>query len=416
MAPDLKHFLGEEDTTTLTSYLDSPKFVQVSTNASRLVNKLKFAVDNQELYETQQILRTIYFRFINNPEKVDALTDLLYYGAHYLIEHGEHNSGQDVATLFLETSARRLHDRLENSTESNEHESVQLGTLNCSDRDNLCMDICRKLSSIAVRLPDTEIGQTKFIAEVMKLLSPKIMNRDLLHEVLANRFYQVKDYANARYHFLHSACKGKEVIHLLVDFQQERGTRSEVDLFITQFVLQFLCLQNPIDSPVVSTASGQSRHQRNNVAPPNLTVSRKSLRVIKQTVSDIFVGYTSHNSHLDPSNNTRPYKLPLLNFISLLISILDQGKSEADAFKFLFDTYEKALSRDPNYQSYLNRIGVLYFGLSDPSRQQQQHASGGGGFFNNILMSLLDVSDDEEQQDAPARPTGDAMSYYDELD
>uniref|UniRef100_A0A6G1SMM4 Golgi to ER traffic protein 4 n=1 Tax=Aceria tosichella TaxID=561515 RepID=A0A6G1SMM4_9ACAR len=411
--------LGKEDKTTLASYLDSPKFVQASTNATRLVNKLKAAVGNQELYETQQILRTVYFRFINHAEKVDPLADLLYYGVVYLLERGEHISGQDIASLFLDTSAKRLQTRLDGSTDPNlnEQPTVQMCVKDYLNYEPLALDICRKLSSIVVLLPDTEIGQTKFVAEAFKTLPPKLLNRDLLHEVLATRFYQIRDYPNARYHFLHSACVDRQyVVFLLVEFHALKGTPSEVDLFIAQFVLQFLCLQLPTDSPVPSTGPGQSRHQRTPVTPSNLAVSKKSRKQIKETIRYIFLEYINRSYHPDLANIAKPYDLPLLNFILLLTSILDSDKSEANAFKFLVDTYEKAWSRDPNYQSYLNRIGVLYFGLTDPAKQQQQQASGGGGFFNNILMSLLDGPDDDDEEEAAAEQTLNALSSYDELD
>ena len=419
---EFEPFLEEGDPTTLASYLESPKFLQASTNASRLVNKLKVAVANQELYETQQILRTVYFRFINHSEKIDALGDLLYYGAIHLMKQGEHISGQDLGSLFLETVAKRLQADLDQCPITGPNKgAVSVIFAKCED-ETPDVIICRKISSIAVLLPKTDIGQTKFIAETLKLLPPKLLNRDLLHEVLAHRFYQVKDYANARYHFLYSSCANKyKVCTLLVKFHAEQGAKSEVDLFITQFILQYLCLQQPTDSPVPSTGSDQSGHQRSGSAPPSTQiVSRKSLDEIVTVVRYILLEYNGQSEH-PKIWITRPYELPLLNFTYILVELLRSKKSEANAYRFLVRTYKRVWSRDPEFETYLNRIGVIYFGLPDPSKQQQQQqGNGGGGFFNNLLMSMLEGEDDDgEEEDevgTAARRGFDLMSAYDELD
>lgn len=406
-------FLGKKDETTLIDYLSSSKFVQASSNNSKLVNKLKTAVENQSLYELEQILRTISSRFINRSDKVEALIGLLYYGSVYLIERNDHISGQDIGFLFLEATARFLRVQVESEIDDQSRSVLLSDVTYHVQRQTENLDICRKLASIAVHLPDTELCRQKFIADALKLLTPSILSRDLLHETLANWFYSVSEYVSARDHFLHSACLGSDVLAtLLADVHSHLGARSEVDLFIAQFILQYLCIQQPTDSPPVP---GQSRQKRTNDAPANLGVSKKSIETIADIVDRIFRSYIDRAKHPDITPNLKPFRLPLLNFIYLLISLLVAGtKSQAEAFKFLVDTYERAWDRDPNYQSYLNRIGVLYFGLADPTKLQQQQAggSGGGGFFNNILMSLLDATDDEEE-DTVREPARNIMSYDD---
>lgn len=378
---------GDDDAKiTLLSYLDAPQFVQASSNATRLVAKLKIAVQNNELYETQQIIRTLYFRLKDKPE---PLIDLLYYGALHLIRNGESISGQDLATLLLETACRRG-----NKT---------------SD-----LDTCRKISQLLVNLPDTEAGQAKFIAEALKLLTPKILNRDLLHNVIATKYWQLKQYVNARYHFLHCANTDNalDVAHLLIEFHLQGGLKSEVDLFITQFILQFLCLQSPLDPPITEQSRPCS-HQHNSSNPSNITVSRKSRSTIKLIAERIFSEYALKHPSLGkieiPFNS-----LPLLNLTHFIISTLDSRKSEAGAFKLLTDIYKVPCGRDPNYPSYLNRIGIIYYGLIDQTKQQQQATGGGGNFFNNILMTLLDGTDEDEDDEMSSGRQ--AISSCDELD
>lgn len=107
-----------------------------------------------------------------------------------------------------------------------------------------------------------------------------------------------------------------------------------------------------------------------------------------------------------------PFKsLPLLNFTHFIISTLDSQPPEQATFKSLCDIYKTIWARDPNYQSYLNRIGAMYYGIIN--RQKQQH----GGFFNNILMSLFEGNDtDEGDCDDKESPPSNNMSLCDELD
>ena len=389
----------------LISYLDSPDFIKASANAVRLVSKLKVAVQKQELYETHQILRTIYFRFVNNKDKIESLVGLLYHGAQYLLDNLETISGQDIATLYLESSSKYLQSRLSDSMNLivTQSESSHPPINNALETD-----ICHKISNLLIKLPDGEMGQAKFTAEALGLLNPKILNRDLLHTVIASRYWQEKNYVNARYHYLHCASldNAQDIAMLLVDYHVKSANKAEIDLFITQFIFQFLCLQNPFDS--IRTRTHQQRTIQNPGTASSLAaVTRKSRNAIKLIAEKIFSTYTLKHPQL--SRVEVPFSsLPLLNFTFFIISILDSN--EINTFKMLCDIYKTTWSRDPNYQSYLNRIGVLYFGQSDHSRQHQQQ----GSFFNNILMSLLEGAD--EQGEADSNLGGNNSSSSDELD
>lgn len=375
----------------LLSYLNSPKFVKASSSSTRLVAKLKTAIIRQELYETHQILRTIYFRFTNYNEKVVALVDLLYHGAIYLLKYQEIVSGQDTASLLLEVAAKCLQINLDEGGQEARLNSANSSLTDHMMNNTLEMDICQKVSNLAIHLPDNEFGRTKFIADALRVLSPKLLNRNLFHNVLASKFWQKKDYTNARYHFLHCANleNAQDIAVMLVEFQCKNAYKSEVDLFITQFVLQLLCLQCPLDPPRLPN---QNCRKQNTVASPNATVSRKTISTIKSIAEKIFLSYTLRHPSLNQVDIPFP-SLPLLNFTYFIIILLDSNQPETSLFQVLCDIYKKAWSRDPNYQNYLNRIGTLYFGVVDRAKQHQQQ----GGFFNNILMSLLEGTDEEDE-------------------
>lgn len=386
----------------LMDYLKSPEFVRASTNATRLVGKLESAVQRKELYETHQILRTINFRFISSQDKIVALRNLLFEGACYLLKSGENVSGQDIGTLFLDSAAKCLQKRRDESNEEANNELTNASLVYHANNNTLDFDISQKVAHIAISLPDTEIGRPKFIADAIKILNPKILNRSLLHEVLATQFWQTKDLASSRYHYLHCASllNAKDVADLLVSYQTASANSSEVDLFITQFILQFLCLQSPIDPPNQKKTTPSAPSSRLSV-----NYCKRSRSEIKLIAEKIFSTYTLQHPCL--SQVCVPFSsLPLLNFTYFIISILDSDK-EASTFVMLRDIYKVTWSRDPNYNGYLTRIETLYFGIVDQSKQRQ------GGFLNNILQSLLEGADDE---DGESNQEVNNLSSCDELD
>ncbi|XP_013920272.1 PREDICTED: Golgi to ER traffic protein 4 homolog [Thamnophis sirtalis] len=65
-------------------------------------------------------------------------------------------------------------------------------------------------------------------------------------------FLLEQNYCESRYHFLHSM-DGEGCANMLVEYSSAKGYRSEVDMFVAQAVLQFLCLKNKTSALVVFT-------------------------------------------------------------------------------------------------------------------------------------------------------------------
>nr|CAD7411435.1 unnamed protein product [Timema poppensis] len=174
----------------------------------------------------------------------------------------------------------------------------------------------------------------------------------------------------ARHHFLYST-DGFGCASLLVEIHKMRGYAAEVDLFIAQAVLQYLCLQN------MSTAQAA------------------------------FHCYTSQHPNI---KRGPPYILPLLNFIWFLLKAVESGK--LNTFKVLCEQYQPSIKRDPSYPDYLNKIGHIFFGIPLPRAQPQ-------GFviskqfllqyhLGNILQSFfsgLDEESDTESEQGPQPST-----------
>lgn len=383
----------------LIKYLNSSEFVKASSNSVRLVAKLKSAIQRCELYETHQILRTVYFRFVNSKEKVFALKGLLYEGSCYLLKSGEYISGQDIASIFLEASAKCLQHHQDDNHDDAAQNLADPSLNYHQNRKTIDYDISNKISQIAIQLPDTEIGRQKFIAETLRILTSKLLNRELLHHILAKELWSIKDFVGGRYHFLHCASleNSEDIANLLIEYQVASATKSEVDLFIAQFILQFLCLQWPLDSPKIP-------NQKSSPVVP--VTSRKTRKSIKLIAEQVFLAYNLKHPLLR-QQNSRFFSLPLLNFTYFIISILDSDK-DSGTFRILCDIYQMTWTRDPSYKGYLARIGTIYVGVVDEAYKQRQ-----GGLFNNILLSLPEEPDEDEDDNTKE---GNSFSSCDELD
>ena len=393
----------------LLSFMESPSFIQASTNASRLVSRLKCDVQSKQLYLVHQDLRNIYFRFSNRKEKIEPLNTLLYHGAMYLLSSNEIITGQDIALLLLEISSKLLQNLHDSGDRRKFEDELSDPRMKYHiDNKTVSLSICQQVTSIAVKLPDNELGKPKFIAETLKILTPKILNRDLLHHSLADSFWRHRDYVNARYHFLNCATvdNAEDIGNMLVEYHGMRANKNEVDLFISQFIFQLLCLQSPIDVP-------RAPCKQESANSCVFAISRKTRSTIKSIAAKIFSTYTLKHPLLNQVEV--PFSsLPLLNFTYFTISILNSGHQEADVFKVLNSIYKTTINRDPDFQTYLTRIGTIYFGIVDRQKQQQQQ----GGFFNNILMSLLEGTDedDDDDYDDDECNRSNNMSLCDELD
>lgn len=98
-------------------------------------------------------------------------------------------------------------------------------------------------------------------------------------------YWNEKNYVQAKHHYLYSS-DGKGCAKLLIEFQMTQGFCCEVDLFIAQAVLQFLCLSN------------------------------------KSTASQTFNNYTKDHPRINKSGP--PYLFPLLNFIWFLLQAVER--------------------------------------------------------------------------------------------
>lgn len=293
---------------------------------SRVIEKLENSIKDGNYYEAHQMYRTIYFRYLAQ-KKYEELLDMLFKGALLFLDRDQQISGADLAILLVEVLVK--------SESANYTEWTP--------------KLCKIFAKISTAYPERDT----FLANAIRWSAKggAMQGHPFLHQGIAQVYWNEKNYINARHHYIYSK-DGLGCAKLLIEFQVMQGFSYEEDLFITQVVLQYLCLQN------------------------------------KVTASQTFNNYTKEHPRI---RKTRPpYLLPLLNFIWFLLQAVESQK--LSTFTVLCEQYEPSIKRDPCYMQYLDKIGQIFFGLKPPPQQ-------GRGFFGNFLHSFLNGLDDDSDED-----------------
>ncbi|XP_041977969.1 Golgi to ER traffic protein 4 homolog [Aricia agestis] len=295
---------------------------------SRVRDKLEASVNSGQYYEAHQMYRTLYFRYLGLNKYPDLL-DLLYNGATLLLQRDQQGSGADLAVLLIDV-------------------------LNKSETKP-CPEWIEKIAKLFEIMSPSIPEREAFLALSVKWsMDSNRKGHPLLHKKIAEIYWKEKKFSAAHRHFLHSS-DGATYATMLIELHTTQGLKSEIDLFITQAVLQCLCLRNI------------------------------------QMATDAFNKYTA--SHPTIKNDKGPpYLFPLLNFLWFLLKAIEQKHTVQ--FKILRNCYAISIKRDPNYSVYLDTIGRIWFGIEIPQGNKNSNSLLGG--LLNSLIGNLDTSDDED--------------------
>lgn len=289
----------------------------------RVEGKLRASVEKGDYYEAHQMYRTLFFRYMSQAKHAEA-KELMYNGALLFFSYNQQNSAADLSMLVLEV--------LEKSESKVED------------------DILEQLAKLFSQMDQNSPERVAFVSRALKWSTGGSgkLGHPKLHQLLAITLWKEQNYSESRYHFLHSS-DGEGCALMLVEYSAARGFRSEVDMFVAQAVLQFLCLKN------------------------------------KNSASVVFSTYTEKHPSIEKGP---PFVQPLLNFIWFLLLAVDGGK--LTVFTVLCEQYQPSLKRDPMYNEYLDRIGQLFFGV--PPKQSPSY----GGLLGNLLNSLMGSGEEDE--------------------
>ncbi|XP_065580251.1 Golgi to ER traffic protein 4 homolog isoform X2 [Artemia franciscana] len=287
---------------------------------NRVLEKLKASLEAGQFYEAHQMYRTLYFRYLGQ-QKYEELIALLMDGALLFLEKDQQTSGADLAILLLTVlqKANKQADDLKVELLSGLHQKMK-------------PDLAERQTFLSNALAWSGVNP-----------ATNTTGHPDLHKAFAKTFWKEKNYPLARHHFLRSN-DGGALGKLLVEQHIERGKEEELDFFITQPVLQALCLRNI------------------------------------EVANDCFQKYVATHPQVQRSGSV--FRLPLLNFTFMLLESLNMRRK--DSFEVLIEQYKPALEVDPSFKSYLEKIGNLYFDI--PSRREQ-----GGGILG-MIQSLLGES------------------------
>lgn len=289
----------------------------------RVEGKLRASVEKGDYYEAHQMYRTLFFRYMSQAKYAEA-RELMYSGALLFFSHNQQNSAADLSMLVLESLEKSEADVME--------------------------DLLENLAKLFSLMDPNSPERVAFVSRALKWSSGGSgkLGHPVLHQQLAIALWKEQNYSESRYHFLHSS-DGEGCANMLVEYSTVKGYRSEVDIFVAQAVLQFLCLKN------------------------------------KNSASVVFTTYTQKHPSIEKGP---PFVQPLLNFIWFLLLAVDGGT--LTVFTVLCEQYQPSIKRDPMYSEYLDRIGQLFFGI--PPKQTSSY----GGILGNILNSLMGSEDDTE--------------------
>lgn len=292
--------------------------LNMETGPSKILRKLHGFVGNGEYYEAYKLYKTLYSRY-SVQKKYDDLKQLMYDGSSFLLNSDQDATGADLAVLYV-TSL------VDSKTEPSEEIFIKLAKLFAKMKDTV----------------ESREFENKALAWSRNNLEGNKTGHPCLHKYLAQTYWQKNDIFMARHHYLHSS-DGCGFAMMLIELHLTKGYTLEIDLFITQVVLQYLCLEK-------------------------LSIAH-----------DAFECYTSkHPNIIGP-----PYIWPLLNFICFLLQIIDDS-GKLGTFTLLCEQYEPCLKRDPTYVEYLEKIAQIFFHVqpTEPSHHNQQ-------FVDNLISSLM---------------------------
>ncbi|CAH0388985.1 unnamed protein product [Bemisia tabaci] len=301
---------------------------------TRIFTKLHNLTESGNFYEAHQLYRTIYFRYLNQ-KKYDELLTVLYSGATLFLRHDQQVGGADLSILYIDVLTKSA--------------------------TPVTNEILDKLPPLLKLMSPNLAERETFINKALKWsiadCSTHKSGHPALHRDFAGIFWEEKNYVLARYHFLHSE-DGKSFARMLVEIHCCYGYASEIDLFIAQVVLQYLCLKN------------------------------------RKSAVDAFQSYTSHHPNIIKGP---PFILPLLNFLYFLLKVVRGG--QLATFTVLLERYEQSIRRDPSYTEYLDKIAQLFFDVPPPPPRRR-------GILDNLLQSIImngnEFDSDEGESDGPS--------------
>ncbi|KAM7540192.1 hypothetical protein Aperf_G00000036235 [Anoplocephala perfoliata] len=285
---------------------------------SKLRQRIQAAQDGKRFYEAHQLYKTMYYRSTMRKKNADVLDDLLN-GVNFFLDNQQWECASDLACLYVDILFKN---------------KIPL-------KDSILHSLCHFVGS----MPSTCADRAKLISKCLSLLENDEIKRSAFNEFLGRQLLKEGALSQARSRIM-LAGDGYKIGRFLIELHQLHGLVSEIDLFVTQAVLQFLCARK--------------------AAVAALT----------------FYTYTRNHPKLEAGP---PFShFPLLNFVWLLMLAIERRLSY-DVLSFLCTQYRAQLMRDPSYADYIEKISQVYFGIG---RQNDP--------LNGIMSNIMRIFGDDD--------------------
>lgn len=299
---------------------------------SKLRQRIQAAQDEKRFYEVHQLYKSVYYRSTMRKANADVLDDLLN-GIKFFLDNQQWECGGDLACLYVDI----------------------LFKSKIPVKDSMLHSLCHFVAS----MPSTCADRAKFVSKCLSLLENDEVNQSAFNEFLGRQLLKEGALSQARSRIM-LAGDGYKVGRFLIELHLLHGLVSEIDLFVTQAVLQFLCARK--------------------AAVAALT----------------FYTYTRNHPKLEAGP---PFShFPLLNFVWLLMLAIERRLSY-DVLSFLCTQYRTQLMRDPSYADYIEKISQVYFGI------QRQNDP-----LNGLMSNLIRIFGDNDLASGDSIPASGQSS------
>ena len=261
-------------------------------------------------------------------------------------------------------------------------------------------DLKSNLSRLYQLIPCDNIDKPHYLTSGLKWSSSgSPVGHPRLHQHIAYGLWQMKKYPESRQHFLQSS-DGQGCGHMLVEFHQRRGFNSELDLFIAQTVLQYLCLKKLIEAANVFRTYTKN-HPNIKCDPPfsHPLLNFLWLLLVSIKVSSLFNHFSviSFNLH----RRVKMFKLTPC-FVRNTSNLLTKIRSISNIWIKLARTTLVFLHQEKRDQVECSQVLIFYFGKNENNIFVYK------GLFDSLLNAMNEDSSDDENGPPPGPSSASA--------
>ncbi|KAI9293640.1 DUF410-domain-containing protein [Neoconidiobolus thromboides FSU 785] len=278
----------------------------------KTLKKLEASLKEGDFYQAHQIYRSVCNRFYNNGNYGKAI-EMLYKGALTLLKFEQYSSASDLGIYLIKA--------YESSKTPINEQSIQ------------------RLKEIIDGFPSTEKARSFLITEALywNIKSGSFKSGEpIFHDLLGDLYNKDGEFEQAEPHYIFgSEATGDNFGEFLYRWA----------LSVTPLSFGYFLARGVLSKLVIGNATSA------------ILALNKFISLLFENQKEVLVDSEAHKASFVET------KLPLVNFIQLLCTIITKDGSR-DLFVKLRNQYSEHLVSDEfNFTEYMNKIGEIYFGI-----------------------------------------------------